>query len=785
MTNIPVYVFNTTTDTGIDEIPVNGLIIIKDDGSGQLRLGVKKDMSTFDENSTVADLMNASGAFGESSTSSLALESLSNVTISSIADGQSIKWDDANSIWVNYTPSGGGGGGSVDYLKDIGNVDISSISNGQMIKWDSANSKWINFTLPNQSTTVTDLIDTDISSIQDAQILRWNNANSVWENVTLSISSNDLSDIDTTTTAPANGNLLRFDGTNWVPSGETIISINTKTGTVILGTDDIGEGSTNLYYTNARVDARIQATAIGSLSDVDMTTTAPVNGNIARFDGANWVPVIETITSVNTKTGDVSLSTDDITEGSNNLYHTDTRVDNRISTASINKLSDVDTATTAPANGDALKFDGTNWIPGSVDVSISTNDLTDVDTATTAPNIDDILSFDGVNWVPVFNNGEQSQIQDISENGNNGWRIKGEDPANHGDIGDKAVDLSIQSAASDVNGATGDNAFAVGLNSAAHGRNSVALGQHTRAIGIGCVADGYNTWSFGGQPQDVASVDTNNNEITFVNDLPDGIDQGLAIIDFSNRQFFWEWPSDILNVDGPNKKVTVAHDMSTVGNDFAIYTFHEDGTGFAHAINQLSRAYGKNAFASGLDTEAIGENSFSGGAYTRSKANQTFSFGWDAYAVGDTATAFGTRTEANGDTSFVAGYECYANGVQTFAAGYQTNAMGDYSAAIGQGTQASSMSMLAVGQYNLDEQDTLFEVGMGLDDSTRDNAIRVSSDGKLQLPKADPQDFQTDGSMAINFDTLQSDIFNDLLPNSDPGQYGTLYVDNGILKVSQ
>jgi hypothetical protein len=102
--------------------------------------------------------------------------------------------------------------------------------------------------------------------------------------------------------------------------------------------------------------------------------------------------------------GDISTSTtDDLTEGSSNLYYTDSRVeshsavaantakegytdakaDARIASASIDDLSDVDTSTAAPTDGQALVWNNTNseWEPGDVDIpgftstAVDTNDM--------------------------------------------------------------------------------------------------------------------------------------------------------------------------------------------------------------------------------------------------------------------------------------------------------------------------------------------------------------------------------------------------------------------------
>lgn len=57
---------------------------------------------------------------------------------------------------------------------------------------------------------------------------------------------------------------------NWkllrTPTG-AVLSVNGKTGAVTLTSDDISEGSTNLYFTNARFDTRFGQKNIGDLAD--------------------------------------------------------------------------------------------------------------------------------------------------------------------------------------------------------------------------------------------------------------------------------------------------------------------------------------------------------------------------------------------------------------------------------------------------------------------------------------------------------------------------------------
>ena len=102
-----------------------------------------------------------------------------------------------------------------------------------------------------------------------------------------------------------------FSGGGTGGGGGGVTSVNGDAGpAVTLDTDDVGEGATNLYYTNARADARITA-----------------------------------------------ADTDDLSEGVTNLYFTNTRADGRIGAALLNALSDVSYTPGAPIDDYVLTFD--------------------------------------------------------------------------------------------------------------------------------------------------------------------------------------------------------------------------------------------------------------------------------------------------------------------------------------------------------------------------------------------------------------------------------------------
>jgi hypothetical protein len=116
-----------------------------------------------------------------------------------------------------------------------------------------------------------------------------------------------------------------------INSTGNVFSVNNKTGAVSLNTDDIGEGSTNLYYTNERVDDRV-ATLLQAGSNVSLVYNDLLNTLTISSTG--------NVRSVNSQVGDITLNTDNIGEGSNNIYYTVSRVNQWLITKSTTDLAE-------------------------------------------------------------------------------------------------------------------------------------------------------------------------------------------------------------------------------------------------------------------------------------------------------------------------------------------------------------------------------------------------------------------------------------------------------------
>ena len=220
----------------------------------------------------------------------------------------------------------------------------------------------------------------------------------------------------------------------------SLISYDDTTGVIKYraNTSYITEGS-NLYFTNtradARADARIAASSINALSDVDTVTTAPTNGQVLTWTGSAWTPSSVSggsgaVSSVNTKTGAVVLSTDDISEGTSNLYFTNSRWDTRLAAKSTDNLSEGATnkyfsntlARNAMAAGTGLSY---NSSTGTFTLNTSTDNVTEgssnlyytstrfdtrlgqsnlsqlADVANTTPTSGQALAWNGSAWAPT------------------------------------------------------------------------------------------------------------------------------------------------------------------------------------------------------------------------------------------------------------------------------------------------------------------------------------------------------------------------------------------------
>lgn len=160
-------------------------------------------------------------------------------------------------------------------LQELHNVAINGISDGQVIKYEAATSLWKNQTLIKSDVGLANVDNTSDADkpISDAtQTALDGKANTSHTHVAA-----DITDFNSAVDARI----------PTIPSS-IVSSVNGDSGPdIILDTDDVGEGSSNLYFTNERVDDRVNGLLVAgngialSYNDSANTLTVTATGVVA------------------------------------------------------------------------------------------------------------------------------------------------------------------------------------------------------------------------------------------------------------------------------------------------------------------------------------------------------------------------------------------------------------------------------------------------------------------------------------------------------------------------
>ena len=239
-------------------------------------------------------------------------------------------------------------------------------------------------------------VDTSANGgLADGKILAYDSSSGKFQPTVLVYASNLTDLVDVVITAGAAGEVIRHNGTNWVDA--------------VLTTSDVTEG-TNLYYTDARADARAQLkitalidgapAALDTLNELaaavndDASYAATITSALATKE-----PTIVAGSTAQYRRGDKSwqtLDTSNVPENTN-LYYTTVRADARIAAANIGDLNNINT--TGVAANKILKYNSGNSRFEIADDIDSIAELTD--TTITAAASGDILRHNGSAWVDV------------------------------------------------------------------------------------------------------------------------------------------------------------------------------------------------------------------------------------------------------------------------------------------------------------------------------------------------------------------------------------------------
>ncbi len=246
-------------------------------------------------------------------------------------------------------------------------------------------------------------------------------------------------------------------------------------------------GSGQVNFVNPPVSA---AGSINTHYDVDTSTTAPINEQILKWDGINWVPASDANTTYTAGTGlNLTGTTFSLNSG-------------------IDNLTDVDVTSGFPTYGQTLKWNGTNWVPADDNTGINNtlDQSYDQGGAGAGKNItadNGAVRVDGTDGFLVTGTMGAGNSIDTEVTGAGtrmffnprkaafrAGRIGG-NQWNYANIGTYSVAMGENTIAA------GNNSTAFGYSTTASGTVATAIGNGTTALGINSIALGYQTTASG------------------------------------------------------------------------------------------------------------------------------------------------------------------------------------------------------------------------------------------------------------------------------------------------
>jgi hypothetical protein len=157
-------------------------------------------------------------------------------------------------------------------------------------------------------------------------------------------------------------------------------------------------------------------------------------------------------------------------------------------------------------------------------------------------------------------------------------------------------------------------------------------------------------------------------------------------------------------------------------------------TGFIDAAQWNKDNIGHFSFASGYSTVANNSYATAMGRNTTASGTAATALGYFTVASGSNSTSFGSYNQATGSEATAMNSNTIASGFASTAMGFATIAKADFSAALGSYTKSRSPGSLVIGLYN-DTTNTnrLFEIGNGIAENARANALTVLVNGNMGL----------------------------------------------------
>ena len=405
--------------------------------------------------------------------------------------------------------------------------------------------------------------------------------------------------------------------------------------------------------------------------------------------------------------------------------------------------------------------------------------------------IEGSLILGGVSYTSFGGGVISGALSTVSEGGNTGFRLFSSDAANHGDIGNNAVDLSYSGGSSSTRGATG-------LNSVAMGEQTTASGDYSTAMGGGTTASDYvstviGTYNSSGSSVTNSATSFNTANTAFV--IGNGTDSSNRSDAFKVMFNGDTYVSNSLYLGGTEITSTAAElnvldgvtattselnllsGLTSLQGGGTLVSVTENGnTGVRLSTSNAANHgdIGRNAVdlsyspsssstrgATGINSVAMGEQTTASGDYSTAMGGITTASGYVSTAMGSGTIASGTRSTAMGQSTTASGYASTTMGRYSIASGESSTSMGFL-------TTASDYASLVVGQYNssgstatsatsFSSAAPAFVIGNGEDSDNKSDAFKVLFNGDTTVSN----DLTVSGDVVISSDArLKANIIS-------------------------
>ncbi len=272
-------------------------------------------------------------------------------------------------VVIAYTGLGGGGGGAGDAFKTVTSDDGTAVASGS----------------------------TDTLSILGGTHMATSIATDT-KNVTINMQPHSLgflSDVDTTSSPPASGNVLKWDGAKWAPgidattggAGTDADTLDGQDGSYYLDYNNLNNKPSILTLASLSIGIELSASGDGSISYDNTTGVFRYTPPTAAGIGALTSEINDLTAAVTwANVPDANITQTSVTQHQSALTITESQISNlqsyltsvsasNLNAISIDALSDVNTTTSTPSDGQILTWDDTlsYWKPGNAGSGGETN----------------------------------------------------------------------------------------------------------------------------------------------------------------------------------------------------------------------------------------------------------------------------------------------------------------------------------------------------------------------------------------------------------------------------